>query len=301
MGDFIHATPSIQLIKKLNPKSKIYFASVKKKNTGYVTPNLLPLKKGIINKFIFFEYNFFSILSFLIKIFQIKFDKLYYLNEFINRKKEIRDYLLFKLLRINKTYGFNKKNFNYLKFNETFYLCQIVKNNINQNDISYAGIFEDNNKNKYNKEKFITISLGGRNTKKTWNFRYWEILIKEIVNKFPNLKIKIVGSKNEVLNANKICKIKSKQITNLCGKTTVKSLFKLINLSRYHISHDDGTMHVASVYNKPGAVIFGLTAPKGKWRTINKKLKIFYPKKNINDTKPIQVFKKIFKDLKKIK
>ena len=87
----------------------------------------------------------------------------------------------------------------------------------------------------------------------------------------------------------------------MCGKTTVKSLFRLINSSQYHISHDDGTMHVASVYSIPGVVIFGLTAPKGKWFPLNKKQKIIYPKRSINETKPIQVFKKIFNDLHKLK
>ena len=59
-------------------------------------------------------------------------------------------------------------------------------------------------------------------------------------------------------------------------------------------------MHVASVYNKPGAVIFGLTAPKGKWFPLNKKQKIFYPNKSINDTKPDHVFNKIYADLRNL-
>ena len=143
--------------------------------------------------------------------------------------------------------------------------------------------------------------MGGRNIEKTWKFMNWVILIQKIVNRFPNLKIKIVGSKNEISNANIVCKINNKQIINMCGKTTVKSLFRLINSSQYHISHDDGTMHVASVYSIPGMVIFGLTAPKGKWFPLNKKQRIFYPKKNINEIKPIKVFKKIFNDLNKLK
>ena len=143
--------------------------------------------------------------------------------------------------------------------------------------------------------------MGGRNINKTWNFENWKILIQKINNNFPKLKIKIVGSKNEIFNANKICQINNKMIINMCGKTTIKSLFKIINSSKFHISHDDGTMHVASACYRPGAVIFGLTAAKGKWRTINKKLKIFYPIKNINETKPNQVFRAIFDVLKKFK
>ena len=305
LGDFIHSTPAIKLIKQNNPGSKIYFSSQKKDSVGFVTPDLLPFKKKIIDEFIFYNRdNYLSLLFFFTKIFRKKFDKLYYLTEFTTKSKEKRDYLFFKMCRIKEMYGFNLKGkntdeerSNYIKYSETYYLCKTVNKYIKPNQISYSDIFC---KKKNTNEKYITISMGGRNIKKTWQFKNWEILIKKILNKFPNLKIKIVGSKNEISNANIICKINNKQIANMCGKTTVKSLFKLINLSQYHISHDDGTMHVASVYNKPGAVIFGLTAPKGKWFPLNKKQKIFYPKKNINETNPEIVFNKISSDLKKL-
>ena len=305
LGDFIHATPAIKLIRKKNPGAKIYFSSLQKKSVGFVTPNLLPFKKKIIDEFIFYNNNYFSFLFFLIKIFRKKFDKLYYLNEFSNKSREKRDYIFFKICRIKEMFGFDLKGKNtegercdYIKFNETYYLCHTVDKHIKNNQISYSDLFQ----NKRNiKEKYITISMGGRNVKKTWKFKNWVILIQKIVNKFPNFKIKIVGSKNEISNANIVCKINNKQIINMCGKTTVKSLFRLINSSQYHISHDDGTMHVASVYSIPGAVIFGLTAAKGKWFPLNKKQRIFYPKKNINETKPIQVFRKIFNDLNKLK
>ena len=32
LGDFIHATPAIKLIRKKNPRAKIYFSSQQKKN-----------------------------------------------------------------------------------------------------------------------------------------------------------------------------------------------------------------------------------------------------------------------------
>ena len=46
----------------------------------------------------------------------------------------------------------------------------------------------------------------------------------------------------------------------------------IIHPDRQHQQHRIN--RIASVYSKPGAVIFGLSAPKGKWRTINRKLKI---------------------------
>ena len=304
LGDFIHATPAIKLIRQNNPGAKIYFSSQKKNSIGFVTPDLLPFKKKIIDEFIFYNNNYWFLKFFFIKILRKKFKKFYYLTEFSTKYKEKRDYLFFKICRIKEIFGFDLKGknteaerCNYIKFNETYYLCHTVDKNINPDQISYFDVFD---KKKYSKEKYVTISIGGRNIKKTWKFKNWEILIQKIMNNFPNLKIKMVGSKNEISNANIICGINKKQITNMCGKTTVKSLFKLINSSQYHISHDDGTMHVASVYNKPGAVIFGLTAPKGKWFPLNKNQKIFYPKKNINEIKPEIVFNKISVDLKKL-
>ena len=305
LGDFIHATPAIKLIRQNNPGAKIYFSSQTKNSIGFVTPDLLPFKKKIIDEFIIYNDNYLSLLFFFIKIFRTKFDKLYYIHEFTTKSREKRDYLFFKLCKIKEMYGFNLKGkktdeerHNYNKFNETYYLCRTVDKDIKYNQISYSDIFQNNF---CIKEKYMTISMGGRNVKKTWKFKNWEILVEKILNNFPHLKIKIVGSKNEIFNANKICKINKNKITNMCGKTKVKSLFKLINSSQYHISHDDGTMHVASVYKKTGAVIFGLTAPKGRWFPLNKKQKIFYPKKDINEFNPDYIFKKIYYDLKNLR
>ena len=48
LGDFIHSTPAIKLIRQNNVGAKIYFASQKKNSIGFVTPNLLPFKIEII-------------------------------------------------------------------------------------------------------------------------------------------------------------------------------------------------------------------------------------------------------------
>lgn len=297
LGDFIVSLPAIKMIRDVNPDAKIYFASMKKEVTGYVTPNLLPLKKKIIDKFIFFKYNPLSILNFLLKIREEKFEKLYCLNEYLSNIRRKRDFLIFNLLGIQKLYGFKYEKYNYKNFNETYYLCKRVNENINKKNISFSNLIK---KNKFKNYNYITLSMGSRDPNRGWKMDYWESLINDISRHFPNLKIKIVGSKNDIENANKIKKINKKKIINICGKTSVSLLFKVINNSSYHISHNDGTMHVASVFNKNGIAIFGLTDPRGKWFPINKRQKIFFPKKHVNDTKPSLVFKKIYYDLKKL-
>ena len=86
----------------------------------------------------------------------------------------------------------------------------------------------------------------------------------------------------------------------MCGKTNINTLFKVINSSRYHISHDDGTMHIASCFQKYGVAIFGKTDKRGRWFPSNSNQKVFFPKTNVNDTKPNKIFKVVYKDLVKI-
>ena len=64
LGDFIHATPAIKLIKQKNPNAQIYFSSQKKRAVGFVSPNLIPLKSGFIDKFLFYNNNYLSIFLF---------------------------------------------------------------------------------------------------------------------------------------------------------------------------------------------------------------------------------------------
>ena len=287
------------MIKDENPNSKIYLGCLKQRDVGYVSPNLIPLKKKIINKYIFFENKPISILKFLKKVKEKKFDKIYYLNEIVSKIKLKRDFLIFSLLGIKKKYGFEIQEYNYKSFNETYYLCKRVNKNVKKKNITFKNLIKKKLNNR--QRKFITISLGGRNHKKKWKIDFWEILIKEILNSFPYLSIKIIGSQNEKDSADRIKKINKKKIINMCGRTDINRLFEIINYSKYHISHDDGTMHVASSLEKNGVAIFGKIAEKGRWFPSNSNQKQFFPKNNVNDTKPNKVFKVIFKDLKKLK
>ena len=298
LGDFIVSLPAIKMIKKNNPKSKIYLGSQQKSDVGFVKPNLIPLKKGIIDKFIFFEHNIFSIIKFLNIIKKNKFDKVYYLNEFTSNMKINRDFLIFCLLGIKKKYGFQIINYNYDSFNEAYYLCKRVNNKVKKKDVTLKNLISSFINN--NKKKYITISLGGRNPAKRWNINYWVTLVMDITKSFPSLSIKIIGSKNEIDTAEIIRKINKIKIINMCGKTNINTLFKVINSSRYHISHDDGTMHIASCFQKYGVAIFGKTDKRGRWFPSNSNQKVFFPKTNVNDTKPNKIFKVVYKDLVKI-
>ena len=109
-----------------------------------------------------------------------------------------------------------------------------------------------------------------------------------------------MGSKNEKKISENISRLNKQRIINLSGKTSLDKLFKVIEKSSYHISHDDGTMHIASMFRKKGSAIFGITSEKGRWFPSNKNFFIFYPSKNINQINPFKVFNTIKNDLNKI-
>ena len=67
---------------------------------------------------------------------------------------------------------------------------------------------------------------------------------------------------------------------------------EIISKSKFHISHDDGTMHVASIFNKKSIAMFSTLNVKYHWFPDNKNLNIFYPIISIKETKPNWILKK---------
>lgn len=298
MGDFIVSLPAINIIKNINPNSKIYFASQISKKNAFVRPDTIPINKKIIDEFIFFEYGKINFFKFCKTIKKKNFYKIYYLNSFSSKIKLLRDYFIFCLVGIKNKIGFKYQELNYEKFNETYYLCKRVKKKLNDKDVLIEGYLIDKKKN--NKKKYITVSFGGKHPLKKWKQKNWEKLIMFITSSIPKIKIVIVGSLNEYKFAEKLSKKKTKTIVNLCNKTSIKELVDVISHSSYHISHDDGTMHIASTFSKKSVSIFGKsTAAKGKWFPRNPNLKIFY-KDKVNDINLSIVKKKVLKDIKSI-
>ena len=295
LGDFIVSLPAIKLIRDNHPNAVIYLGCLTIEKMGYVRPHQIPINTGLIDKFIYFERSWFSYLRFLIEIKKKKFNKMYYLNEIPSVIKLKRDLFLFNLSGIKEKAGFEKIKYNYDKFNETYYLCKRIKKKISKKDITFKNLI--NNSTNKSKLNYITISLGGKSDLKKWNIKNWIFIVSKIIIKYPNLKIKIIGSKNEKKMSEQITILNRKKIINLCGNTNIRQLFDIIDSSKYHISHDDGTMHIASTFKKKGIAIFGITSEKGRWFPSNSNQKIFYPKKHINQIKPEKIINFIYRSL----
>ena len=136
------------------------------------------------------------------------------------------------------------------------------------------------------------LCSGQRDPRRDWGFENWKNLLQSIAIYYPSLKIIIIGTKKEYMRAKKLKKIKPRNIVNLCDKTNIKELIEIINKSKFHISHDDGTMHVASIFNKKSIAIFSTLTEKFSWFPDNKNLNTFYPRISVKETKPNLVMKK---------
>ena len=310
LGDFIVGIPSYKAIKELNDDCKIYFLSLYNNDIASIKPSEISLKIKIIDKFIFFQKlrinNFLKLIKFIKKF---KFYKLYYLNENKSIFKTLRDYIFFKFCNINKLEGFDfykllKIYFNCIKGEMEMHnllsrtKVALSKKKLDEyyfNSLSYSKF--------YYKKKYITLSFGGRLKKKQWNDNNWILLIKKIITHFSNINIYLIGSSKESRFANQLQKLYPKNIKNFCFNCKIKNKVSIIAESSFHISHDDGTMHVASTFKKNNICIFSAIYPYRMWFPYNPNAIILWPKNNgnINSINHVQVFNKFFMTCKKYK
>ena len=317
LGDFIVGIPALKIIRKKFINHKIYHLSYRHTIAGAVNPDSILNNNKPIDEFIYIEQKdrtFIGLIKLIIKLRKYKFAKLFYLNETerISKFQILKHLLFFSLCNIKKIFGFDLKyKANYVEGNESFHLARRVDNNVKRKEIKrYLNNLYKINKysqnltlkkilpNKYLK-KFITISYGQRNIQKDWGLKNWKMLLNKIIYYYPSLTIIIVGTKIEYQRGKNLKKIKSSNIINLCGKTNIKELIEILNKSKFHISHDDGTMHIASLFSKKSIAIFSNLDSEGRWFPENTNLNIFYPKISIKKISANLVLKKFRENFEK--
>ena len=293
LGDYLITLPTIRLIKK-NIDYKIYYLTVKSKFYKNLPQTLEKTK--VVDEFIYFNNNLSDKLKLIFFLRKKKFDELYYLQEKSNLFREIRDYFFFNLLKIKKINGFFLKQDDYLKNSETIQIAKRVNKDITNKDIDKLGIIEKLlDKPIYNKN-YITISIGGFSQPAIWNLNNWSILIKLILNRF-NYKIIIVGTKYDQNKANFLSRLNKKKIINLCDKTNIKDLINIIKFSKYHITNDNGSMHIATLFNKKTICLFNNHDPIGKWYPVYRNAIILRPKKGIHLINSYKVFNRLIQSI----
>ncbi len=179
---------------------------------------------------------------------------------------------------------------------ETIQIAKRVNINITNREIDkLANVKKLINKPIYNKN-YITISIGGFSQPTIWSLNNWSILLKLILNRF-NYKIIITGTKYDEKKANFLSRLNKKKIINLCNKTNFKDLINIIKFSKYHITNDNGSMHIATLFQKKTICLFNNHDPAGKWYPLNKNAIILRPNRGINFINSYKVFNKLIQSI----
>ena len=79
----------------------------------------------------------------------------------------------------------------------------------------------------------------------------------------------------------------------MCNKTNLKELFNIIQFSDVHITNDNGSMHLATLFKKRTICLFNNHDPIGKWNPSNKNAIILRSKGGVNSINPYKVFGKL--------
>jgi lipopolysaccharide heptosyltransferase II len=103
---------------------------------------------------------------------------------------------------------------------------------------------------------FVTIAMGSQHKTKQLPLPMLVEICKKI-----NHHIVLLGGKEDVESANELCLQVKKNVTNLCGKLTLRESAACIDLSNKLLTGDTGLMHIAAALNKPIVSVWGNTVP----------------------------------------
>lgn len=96
---------------------------------------------------------------------------------------------------------------------------------------------------------------------KNWQVEKWEWLFQKIKEKYPKLKIVLIGDKNEVRICQKIVDTEKAGILSFAGKTNLHDLTLLLKHSKMYLGLDSGPMHLASMLGTPTLTLWGPSDP----------------------------------------
>jgi len=129
-----------------------------------------------------------------------------------------------------------------------------------QNDGQGLDFFLENSDyekiNSYNiPQPFVAIAIGSQHKTKQLPLPMLIEICKKI-----NHPVVLLGGENDVERADYLCS-QVENISNLCGKLSLRQSAACIDLSKILLSGDTGIMHIATARNKPIVSVWGNTVP----------------------------------------
>jgi heptosyltransferase-1 len=109
--------------------------------------------------------------------------------------------------------------------------------------------------------RWITLLPGARWMNKRWPIQNFAETTRSLLSLSPDLKIAVLGSKDDRTLGNQISEVNPERCLNLTGCTSLQEMIEWIRISELVITNDTGPMHVAAALKKPIIALFGPTNP----------------------------------------
>lgn len=300
LGDMIVALPIFNLLRRSYPEAKIYLLTNFPVSEKAVRPQDLFFNTGLIDGYISYPLRlrkFKDRLKLYRRLRSFNFVRLVYLAQPRGFFKVFRDFLFFRLCRINEFNGFClKKDLRRNRyFNETnlyeqetvrLLRCLDLKSSLDLDQLMnwqlYLKAEEINQAKKIisqavNSGFIISCSVGAKTQTSIWPIEKWIELFKLIKAKGFKATFVFIGSKSEYEISQTLITKSRIPALNLCGKTSIRISAAVIKQSRLFIGQDTGTSHLALSL---GVFVFALYSgygQLGRWFPYGFKKKIVYP------------------------
>lgn len=315
IGSIILAYSAIKRAKEIYPKAELYFWTFKKNQDSVHILNIIPKENVIVMRSNNFLSLIIDTLKNLLRIRREKIDVIVDM-ELFSRFSSILSYLSLAKIRIGfhrfsmeglyrgdlhthkvlyNPYIHISKNFlalveslrvdcrdiPFLKMNIADYQTAVPK--IKSNKKAEQGIWKklrEFNTQVCKGKKIVVLNPG---INENLSLRRWPIenyieLAKKLLTN-PEIFVVIIGIGEKVSEEGKLMskKISTPRFINFIGKTSLKELIDLYNVSTLFISHDSGAAHLASLTKINMIVLFGPETPK-LYAPLSDKRTILYTK-----------------------
>lgn len=95
-----------------------------------------------------------------------------------------------------------------------------------------------------------------------WEGLKYNALIKKILDNYKQIKIVVIGSKNEAEYVEQVLSnLESERLINVAGKTNLDELISIIDHAKFLITNDSGPMHIAFACKTQTVSLFGPCSP----------------------------------------
>ena len=289
LGDVTHMIPIINTLKNENHKTDITW--IINKTEYELVKNIKNIRFIVIDK-----NNLYESIKQLYRLRRsITFDVL------LHMQVSLRSNILSMIIKSNRRIGFNKplsKNFHYYFNNEVInckkdmhvldtFFCFLKKISINEERLDWSlNIVNHDLQKKLVTSKYIVINpftSSRRFNYREWNLEHYKDVSRYLYEKYQKTTIVVGGSSEYEVQKSKTFN-GIKHIDNFVAKTNLEELYIILENCDAYIGPDSGTLHMASMLNKPVIGLYATSNPKrtGPYQnmeyTINKypdALKIF--------------------------